>query len=192
MGKRMDEDLQHSGKARQPVPFVADQLVPMIYDELRRLAAQQLIGERPGQTLDATALVHEAYLRLAGGQQFENRRHFFAAAAESMRRILVEWARGRRSLKRGGDLGRVDLDAAIAADPSGLAAPDRDDELLALDMALDRLADVEPQGAELVRLRYFAGFTLEESASLLDMSLRSVNRLWAYSKSWLLRELDAD
>ena len=177
----------NSGK---PVPFAADEMVPVIYDELRRLAAHQIAAERPGQTLDATALVHEAYLRLAGGQHFENRRHFFAAAAESMRRILVERARARRSLKRGGDRRRVDLDAAIAADPSALAAPDRDDELLAIDLALDRLAVVEPQGAELVRLRYFAGCTLEESANLLDMSLRSVNRLWAYSKSWLLRELD--
>jgi RNA polymerase sigma factor (TIGR02999 family) len=188
----MDEELPLSGESRQPVPVAADELLPLIYDDLRRLAAQQLAGERPGQTLDATALVHEAYLRLAGGQQFENRRHFFAAVAESMRRILVERARARRSLKRGGDRGRVELDAAVAADPSALAAPDRDDELLAVDAALERFAVVEPQGAELVRLRYFAGCTLEESASLLDMSLRSVNRLWAYSKSWLLRELHAD
>jgi RNA polymerase sigma factor (TIGR02999 family) len=192
MGRLMDDDSQHSGETRHPVPFAADQLLPVIYDELRRLAAQHLAAERPGQTLDATALVHEAYLRLAGCQQFENRRHFFAAAAESMRRILVERARARRSLKRGGDHGRVDLDAAVAADPSALAVADRDDELLAIDAALERFAVVEPQGAELVRLRYFAGCTLEESASLLDMSLRSANRLWAYSKSWLLRELRAD
>jgi RNA polymerase sigma factor (TIGR02999 family) len=160
-----------------------DRLLPLIYNELRGMAAQQLATEKPGQTLDATALVHEAYLRLVGNQPFENRRHFFAAAAEAMRRILVERARTRRSLKAGGGRTRVDLESAVAV------APERDDELLALDMALDRLAAVEPQAAQLVQLRYFAGCTMTEAANLLGMSLRSANRLWAYAKAWLLREL---
>ena len=163
--------------------LAAEQLLPLVYNELRRIAAQQLIGERPGQTLDATALVHEAYLRLVGEQQFENRRHFFAAAAESMRRILVERARVRRSLKAGGGRIRVDIESAVAI------APERGDELLALDAALDKLAAVEPQAAQLVQLRYFAGCNMNEAAELLSMSLRSANRLWAYAKAWLLREL---
>ncbi len=165
---------------------VARRLLPPIYDELRQLAAWQLAQEKPGQTLSATALVHEAYLRLVGDQQFENCRHFFAAAAESMRRILVERARARRNLKAGGGRVRVELRYEAAE------APQRDEELLALDEALDRLATVEPAAAQLVQLRYFAGCTLEESAKLLGVSLRSANRLWAYARAWLLRELDSD
>jgi RNA polymerase sigma factor (TIGR02999 family) len=160
-----------------------EQLLPLVYDELRRLAARRLAAEKPGQTLDATALVHEAYLRLAGGQSFENRRHFFAAAAEAMRRILVERARARHSLKAGGGHARVELEGVAAL------APERDDQLLALDDALERLAAVDAAAAELVRLRYFAGCTTGEAAELLDMSLRSANRLWAYAKAWLLEEL---
>ena len=167
----------------EPGDVAADQLLPRVYDELRRLAAHHLAAERPGQTLDATALVHEAYLKLAGDQRFENRRHFFAAATEAMQRILVERARARHSLKGGGGRVRVDLDG------SAVAAPETDDQLLAVDAALDRLASVDAQAAELVRLRYFAGCTLPEAADLMDISLRSTNRLWAYAKAWLLREL---
>jgi RNA polymerase sigma factor (TIGR02999 family) len=163
-----------------------EQLLPLIYKELRQQAARQLAAEKPGQTLDATALVHEAYLRLVGEQQFENSRHFFAAAAEAMRRILVERARARRSLKLGGGRIRVDLEGAVAV------APERSDELLALDAALGRLAAVEPEAAQLVKLRYFAGCTMNEAANLLGLSLRSANRLWIYAKAWLLRELRSD
>ncbi len=164
-------------------PAAADALLPLIYEELRGFAARQLDAENPGQSLDATALVHEAYLRLVGDQKFENRHHFFAAAATSMRRILVERARTRNSLKAGGDYNRIELENAPVAEL------ERDDELLALDAALDQLAAVEPQAAQLVHLRYFAGCTMKESALLLKMSLRSTNRLWAYAKAWLSREL---
>jgi RNA polymerase sigma factor (TIGR02999 family) len=176
-------DVPRSAEQAGPAGRVAaEQLLPLVYDELRRLAARRLAGEKPGQTLDATALVHEAYLRLVGGQQFENRRHFYAAAAEAMRRILVERARARHSRKAGGGRTRVDLEAVVSVEP------DRDDQLLALDAALERLAAAEPQAAELVRLRYFAGCTTNEAAGLLGMSLRSANRLWAYAKAWLLEE----
>ena len=166
--------------------LAVERLLPLIYDELRQMAARQLAGEKPGQSLNATALVHEAYLRLVGDQQFENRRHFFAAAAQAMRRILVERARTRRSLKAGGGRVRFKLEDAAAI------AIERDDELLALDEALDRLAAVEPAAAQLVQLRYFAGCTLDEAAKLLEVSLRSASRLWAYARAWLLRELDSD
>ncbi len=183
---QMNEVTRILRKIEEGEGVAAEQLLPPVYNALRRLAAQQLAAEKPGQTLDATALVHEAYLRLLGGQQFENRRHFFAAAAEAMRRILVERARARRSLKRGAGHARVDLDGAAEF------APERSDELLAVDAALGRLAAVEPQAAELVRLRYFAGCTMNEASELLGMSLRSANRLWAYAKAWLLRELRPD
>ena len=163
-----------------------NELLPLVYQELRRLAANQLAEEKHRQSLNATALVHEAYLRLVGEQNFENRRHFFGAAAESMRRILVERARSRQSLKAGGRLVRVDLHE------SAVASPDRDDELLTVDSALDRLATADPQAAQLVHLRYFAGCTLEEAAELQGISLRSANRLWAYAKAWLLRELQSE
>lgn len=161
----------------------ADHLLPLVYGELRRFAARQLSAEKPGQTLDATGLVHEAYLRLVGDQKFESRHHFFAAAATSMRRILVERARSRNSLKAGGDYNRIDLEKVLPVEP------EQDDELIALNVALDRLAAVEPQAAQLVQLRYFAGCTMAESAELLKMSLRSTNRLWAYAKAWLLSEI---
>jgi RNA polymerase sigma factor (TIGR02999 family) len=180
---RMNEARQILQQIGQGKGGAAEQLVPLIYNELRRLAARHIAAEKPGQTLDATALVHEAYLRLVGEQQFENRRHFFAAAGESMRRILVERARARRSLKGGGGRTRVDLESAAAVEP------ERSDELLAVDAALDRLAAVEPEAAQLVKLRYFAGCTMKEAADLLGMSLRSSNRLWAYAKAWLVREL---
>jgi RNA polymerase sigma factor (TIGR02999 family) len=182
----MNEVTQKLRQIEEGNGVATEQLLPLIYNELRQLAAQQLAAEKPGQTLNATALVHEAYLRLVGEQQFENRRHFFAAAAEAMRRILVERARARRSLKAGGGRMRVNLEGELAV------APERSDELLALDAALDRLAAVEPETAQLVKLRYFAGCTMDEAANLTGVSLRSANRLWAYAKAWLLRELRAD
>jgi len=170
-------------------PSAAEALLPLVYDELRRLAAQQISQERPGQTLDATSLVHEAYLRLVdvdGEDHWNGRRHFIAAAAQAMRRILVERARARSSLKRGGGLERVILD-----EPA-IVSPERADDLLALDEALTRLAAVEPQAAELVNFRYFGGQTMSTSAELLGLSLRSTHRLWAYAKAWLLQELKRD
>jgi RNA polymerase sigma factor (TIGR02999 family) len=164
-----------------------ERLLPLVYDELRKLAAAKLAHEKPGQTLDATALVHEAYLRLVDAkraQHWNSRRHFFAAAAEAMRRILVERARARGSVKRGGGRERLDLDNL------SVASPQRPDELLALDEALTRLAAVDPQAAELVHLRYFAGQTMSAAAELLGLSLRSTHRLWAYAKAWLLQELE--
>ena len=172
-------------------PQAAERLLPLVYDELRKLAAARLAHENPGQTLQATALVHEAYLRLVGNDRssatsYTDRRQFFLAAAHAMRRILIERARARHSLKRGGGRERIDLDDAE------IASPERSEELLALDAALDRLATIEPQAAELVQLRYFAGCTLEESAELLGLPLRSTQRLWAYVKAWLLEELAGD
>jgi RNA polymerase sigma factor (TIGR02999 family) len=170
-------------------PHAADQLLPLVYQELRQLAAQKLAQEKPGQTLEATALVHEAYLRLVDvdrAQHWNSRRHFFAAAAEAMRRILVEHARSRRSRKRGGGRERLDLEDVT------VASPERPEDLLALDEALTRLAAVEPQAAELVHLRYFAGQTMSAAADLLGLSLRSTHRLWAYAKAWLLQELERD
>jgi RNA polymerase sigma factor (TIGR02999 family) len=164
----------------------AGRLFPLVYDELRRMAAGHMAQESPGQTLEATALVHEAYLRLVdppNQQRFANRRHFFGAAAEAMRRILVDRARARKSSKRGGGRQRLDLNE------QDVAAPERSEELLALDAALDRLAVAEPEAAELVRLRYFAGRTMTEAAELLGLSLRSAHRLWAYARAWLLEEL---
>src|SRR5262245_60918569 len=170
-------------------PHAAEQLLPLVYDALRRAAAQKLAQEQPGQTLQATALVHEAYLRLVDvdrAQHWNSRRHFYAAAAEAMRRILVERARARGSHKRGGGRERLDLDDLA------VASPERPDNLLALDEALTRLAAVEPQAAELVRLRYFAGQTMSAAAELLGQSLRNTHRLWAYAKAWLLQELERD
>jgi RNA polymerase sigma factor (TIGR02999 family) len=167
----------------------AESLLPLVYDELRRMASKQIAQEKPGQTLDATGLVHEAWLRLVdvdGADHWKSRRHFIAAAAQAMRRILVDRARARRSLKRGGRRERVILDDNV------VAPPERPDELLALDEALTGLAAVEPQAAELVHFRYFAGLTMNDSADLLGLSLRSTHRLWAYAKAWLLQELERD
>ncbi len=163
----------------QGEPHAAAQLLPLVYDELRQLAAARLAHEKPGQTLDATALVHEAYLRLVGEQHFDNRRHFFAAAAEAMRRILVESARRKKRQKRGGERGRVDLDAAEGV------VPQPDDNLLALDEALGRLAEADPTAAELVKLRYFAGLSIPQAAETLSIGARSADRLWAYARAWL-------
>ena len=170
-------------------PHAAAQLLPLIYDELRRLAAEKLARERPGQTLDATALVHEAYLRLVGvgqAQAWNGRGHFFAAAAEAMRRILVESARRKGSLKRGGGLARQELDEEDVVAP---AAPD---DLLALDEALGQLAGADPQAAELVKLRYFAGLTVKQAAEALGISPRSADSLWAYARAWLLRKIEGE
>jgi len=168
-------------------PSAAEQLLPLVYDELRKLAAAKLAQEKPGQTLQATALVHEAYLRLIGngqqGQSWENRGHFFAAAAQAMRRILVESARRKKRLKRGGDQARQELFAAEVAD-----LEPRED-LLALDAALNKLAAADPQAAELVQLRYFAGLTIADAAQLVNIPRRSADRRWAYARAWLHREL---
>jgi len=169
-------------------PHAAGQLLPLVYDELRRLAAQRLAHERAGHTLQPTALVHEAYLRLVGGGDEENwnsRGHFFAAAAEAMRRILVEAARRRRAAKHGGGRTREELDADLVA-----AAQPRED-LLALDEALDKLAATNRPAAELVQLRYFAGLTLPDAAEALGMAPRTAGRLWAYARAWLRREVEA-
>jgi RNA polymerase sigma factor (TIGR02999 family) len=167
----------------QGEPQAAEQLLPLVYDELRRLAAQKLAHEKPGQTLQATALVHEAYLRLGNDLHFDNRRHFFAAAAEAMRRILVENARRKASGKHGGKLTRC------ALDPDQIAHPERADDLLALDEALTRLATVDPPVAALVRLRYFAGMTIPQAATALGVAPRTADGYWAYAKAWLFEEL---
>src|SRR5262245_34479476 len=162
-------------------PHAAGQLLPLVYEELRRLAAQKLAREAPGQTLDATALVHEAYLRLVGPAQeqpWDGRGHFFAAAAEAMRGIPVENAGRKRSGKRGGDRARRELD------PSGLAAPEASEDLLALDEALTRLAAADPQVAELVKLRYFAGLTIPQAARHLGISPRTADAWWSYARAW--------
>jgi RNA polymerase sigma factor (TIGR02999 family) len=177
------------GAAEGGDPEAAARLLPLVYDELRRLAARRLAHEAPGQTLQPTALVHEAYLRLVGSddcQSWSNRRHFFAAAAEAMRRILVETARRKNADKRGAGFARraiTDVD---------VAAPETPDEVLALDEALTRLAAADPQAAELVRLRFFAGLPLPEVAQLLDVAPRTADRLWAYARAWLHRELRGD
>ncbi len=159
----------------------AEQLLPLVYEELRKLAAQRLAEEKPGQTLQPTALVHEAYLRLVGTADkplWDGRGHFFAAAAEAMRRILVENARRKRGLKHGGGRQRQSLD------PEGPAAPQAADDLLALDEALTRLAATEPRVAELVQLRYFAGLTIPQAAAQLQISPRTADAWWSYAKAW--------
>jgi len=170
-------------------PQAAAQLLPLVYNELRRLAAQRLAQEKPGQTLEATALVHEAYVRLVDGEQAQHwntRGHFFAAAAEAMRRILVEHARKRGRLKRGGDRQRLDLDELQ------LSVPEVADELLALDEALTDLARKHPEKAALVSLRYFAGLTVAEAAQALDISTSTADRHWTYARAWLYRRIVGD
>jgi RNA polymerase sigma factor (TIGR02999 family) len=167
-------------------PHAAGQLLPLVYDELRRLAAQKLANEKPGQTLQATALVHEAYLRLVDtekAQQWNSRGHFFAAAAEAMRRILVEQARRKKRHKHGGGRRRVDLDASC------LVAPEPPEDLEALDEALRRLEAADPPAARLVQLRFFAGLSMPEAAEALGMPLRTAERNWTYARTWLHRAL---
>jgi RNA polymerase sigma factor (TIGR02999 family) len=167
-------------------PHAAELLLPLVYDELRILAAQKLSLEKPGQTLQATALVHEAYLRLVDvqkTQRWDSRGHFFAAAAEAMRRILLNRARDRRRLKRGGDCRRIDLDQVeIALDTS-------DEQLIALDEALSLLAAEDPSAAQLVSLRFFAGLTLKDAAASLGLAQRTAERQWAYARAWLYARL---
>jgi RNA polymerase sigma factor (TIGR02999 family) len=167
-------------------PHAAANLLPLVYDELRRLAAARLAAEPSGNTLEPTALVYEAYLRLVGkpgGDHWDHRGHFFAAAAEAMRRILVEAARRKRRDKHGGGLSRHDVTEVQ------VAAPPADEDLIALDEALTRFAQVEPQKAELVKLRYFGGLTIEDAADALGISLATAKRYWAYSKAWLFQAL---
>jgi RNA polymerase sigma factor (TIGR02999 family) len=166
--------------------LAAEQLLPLVYDELRKLAAQRLAQERPGQTLQATALVHEAYLRLVGDDEargWDGRGHFFAAAAEAMRRILIDLARDRKRLRRGGGRRRA------AMDLEGLVADDAPpDDLLDLDDALGRLDSLDPRAAALVKLRLFAGLTLDEAASVLGVVRRTAERDWAFARAWLFRQ----
>jgi RNA polymerase sigma factor (TIGR02999 family) len=167
-------------------PAAAEQLLPLVYDELRRLAAAKIAHEKPGQTLQATALVHEAYVRLVDvetAQHWENRRHFDAAAAEAMRRILVETVRRKRSRRHGGEYQRQDL-AELDLPAKEISA-----DLLALDTALQKLAAIDQPAAEIVQLRFFAGLALPEVAKLLEISPRTADRLWAYAKAFLLHEI---
>jgi RNA polymerase sigma factor (TIGR02999 family) len=203
----MSDVTQILSAIEQGDPSAAQQLMPLVYDELRKLAAVKLAQEKPGQTLQATALVHEAYLRLVessprpsggegpgvGGVRWDSRGHFFAAAAEAMRRILVESARRRRSEKRGGRARRIDFETVqTLAEPP---ADDQADDLLALDEALDLLAKEDPDKAELVKLRCFAGLSHQDAAEALGVSRATADRYWAYAKSWLycrLHESDSE
>jgi RNA polymerase sigma factor (TIGR02999 family) len=182
----MNEVTRILSDVEQGDPHAAKQLLPLVYEELRKLAAQRLAQEKPGQTLQATSLVHEAYLRLVDvekAQHWDSRGHFFAAAAEAMRRILVESARRRRSEKHGGRLQRIDFEEA-----QSLAEPPAED-LLALDEALDQLAAEDPAKAELVKLRCFAGLSHQDAAQALGISRATADRYWAYAKSWLYCKL---
>jgi RNA polymerase sigma factor (TIGR02999 family) len=167
-------------------PKAAAELLPLVYEELRNLAAARLADEKPGQTLQATALVHEAYLRLIGDQHFNTRGHFFAAAAEAMRRILVEQARRKAAAKRGGERVRGELAE------SEIAAPEPDADLLALNEALGKLAETDALAADLVKLRYFAGLTSEQASAALGISARTADRTWAYARAWLRKRIDGD
>src|SRR5262245_40002574 len=181
----MSEATRILSAIEQGDPHAAEQLLPLVYDELRRLAAQKLAQEKPGQTLDATALVHEAYLRLVGtGEEphWDNRRHFFAAAAEAMRRILVENARRKQAHKHGGGRQRQDLDA------EALPAPEPEVDLLALDAALHRLAAHDPLKARLVELRFFGGLSLEQAAAL-GISRVTAHRHWTFARAWLHQQM---
>ena len=167
----------------------ADRLLPLVYEELRQLAAQKMAHEKPGQTLQPTALVHEAYLRLLGEEgesRWDSRGHFFAAAAEAMRRILIENARRKRSRKQGGGLKRLDAEDMV------LEMPEPAEDLLALDEALNRLAAKDPLKAELVKLRYFAGMTIEEASGVLGISAATAKRWWTYTRAWLYQEIACD
>jgi RNA polymerase sigma factor (TIGR02999 family) len=169
-------------------PAAAEQLLPLVYDELRKLAAHKLAREQPGQTLQATALVHEAWLRLAGqepAQDWNSRGHFFAAAAEAMRRILIERARQKQGVARGGRMRRIELHENAAA------APEAPEDLLAIDEALARLEQHDPTAAAIVKLRFFGGLTLPQAAEVMGISLRTVERNWTYARTWLHRELAA-
>ena len=185
----MNDVTQILAQIDQGDPKASEQLLPLVYDELRRLAAVKLGKEKAGQTLQATALVHEAYLRLVGGdsdRDWDGRGHFFAAAAESMRRILINRARDKKRLKRGGGLKRVELDDVVVA----LDTPD--EELLALDEAIQALADDDPVGAKLVELKFFAGLSLRQAADTLGVPRRTADRHWAYARAWLFDRLGGE
>jgi RNA polymerase sigma factor (TIGR02999 family) len=186
---RMHEVTRVLSALEQGDAQAAQQLLPLVYDELRKLAAQKLAQEKPGQTLQATALVHEAYLRLVGAQnvqRWDSRGHFFAAAAEAMRRILLNRARDKKRAKRGGERRRVALDQIdIALDTS-------DEQLLALDEALTQLAVADPDAARLVNLRFFAGLTVKDAAAALGLAPRTAERQWAYARAWLYARLRQD
>jgi len=185
----MSEVTRILSAVEQGDPHAAEQLLPLVYDELRKLAAQKLAQEKPGQTLQATALVHEAYLRLVGGsrpQNWNSRGHFFAAAAEAMRRILVEQARKRRRLKRAGDRKRLDLERLQ------LCVEEANDELIVLDEALTQFDQKHPDKAALVKLRYFAGLTAREAAQALGISMSTADRHWTYARAWLYRRIVGD
>jgi RNA polymerase sigma factor (TIGR02999 family) len=182
----MNEVTRILSAVEQGDPHAAEQLLPVVYDELRKLAASQLAHETPGQTLQPTALVHEAFLRLVDAgqaQSWDSRGHFFAAAARAMRRILVEAARRRKRRKRGGDRRRVELEDVAAT----VSAPP--EEILALDEALTKLAQEHPRQAELVQLRYFAGLTVDEAARVLGISPSTADRHWTFARAWLYREM---
>lgn len=177
----MSDVTQILGRIEAGDPSAARQLMPLVYDELRRLAAARLAGERPDHTLQATALVHEAYLRLVGSdQKWESRGHFFAAAAESMRRILVDWARSRKRLKRGGDRRRVEIDEVAtveATDP---------DMILDLDEAITELVKVDAEAAELVKLRLFSGLSVSDAGRMLGLSRRAAYEIWDFARAWFV------
>ncbi len=183
----MNEVTQILSQIEDGDPSAAEQLLPIVYQELRKLAAARLAYEKPGQTLQATALVHEAYIRLVKpdhGRRWEGSAHFFAAAAEAMRKILIEKARRKHRVKHGGDRRRVQLDSAIATTLMSL------DELLAVNEVLDRLIAHAPRKADLVKLRFFAGMSLPEAASALGISLATAERDWTYAKCWLYAQLE--
>ncbi len=184
----MSEPTQMLGAFERGEPYAAEELLPEVYDELRRLAAYRLAHEHPGQTLQATALVHEAYLRLlhVGCDQWEDSRHFFNAVAEAMRRILIDNARRKKCPKNGGDLQRASLDDLE------LPAATPPDELLAVDEALERLAQTHPEEAQLVKLRYFVGMTQEEAARVLGVSRGTVNNRWEFARAWLYQPLHGE
>ena len=178
---RILESIEHGD------PKAADELLPLVYGELRKLAAAKMANEAPNQTLQPTALVHEAWVRLVGeaNPQFANRAHFFAAAAEAMRRILIDKTHRKRAVRHGGDQQRVDIEGME------LAAPGDDDQLLAINDALDKLDGQNKVEAELVKLRYFVGMTLEEAAEVLGISARTADNYWAHARAWLFREIKA-
>ncbi len=182
----MNEITRILERVEQGDPKAAEQLLPLVYEELRKLAARRMTSEAPGNTLQPTALVHEAYLRLVRSnqpQQWDGRYHFFAAAAEAMRRILVESARRKQCLKHGGQLERVSLDAVE------LPMPMPDDELLALDEALDRLEDLDSRATKVIKLCFFVGLTQEQAANELGVSISTAERLWSFARAWLFREM---
>jgi RNA polymerase sigma factor (TIGR02999 family) len=184
----MSEVTRILDRVQQGKPQAAEELLPLVYEELRRLAAQKMAQQPSGQTLQPTALVHEAWLKLSSGpnQSWNDRQHFFRAAAEAMRCILVDHARQRKACKHGGDLRRTELAESKIAHPSS------DDELVAVHEALDALAQRDPTSAELVKLRYFVGLSMAEAASALDLPQRSAERLWTFAKAWLRQQMSGD